>query len=75
MNTSNFVVGVIFSQIGEVNFLHLVGFCFRNLFLAEINYNIYDKELLAIMDAFEEWYHLLEGAQHEIIVYSSYKNL
>jgi hypothetical protein len=26
------------------------------------------KELLAIVDAFEEWHHLLEGVQHEIVV-------
>jgi hypothetical protein len=41
----------------------------------EINYEIHDKELLTIMDTFEEWHHLLEGAQHEIIVYSNHKNL
>jgi hypothetical protein len=27
------------------------------------------------MDAFEEWRHLLEKAQHEIIVYFDHKNL
>jgi hypothetical protein len=27
------------------------------------------------MDAFEEWRHLLEGVQHEIIMYSDHKNL
>jgi hypothetical protein len=27
------------------------------------------------MDAFEKWHHLLEGVQHEIIVYSNHKNL
>jgi hypothetical protein len=41
----------------------------------EINYEIHDKELIAIMDAFEEWHHLLEIVQHEIIVYSNHKNL
>jgi len=33
------------------------------------------KELLATMDAFKEWHHLLEGIQHEITMYSNYKNL
>jgi hypothetical protein len=75
MNVSDFVVGVIFSQIGKVNFFHLIRFYFCNFFPTEINCNIYDKEILAIMDAFEEWYHLFEGVQHEIIVYSSHKNL
>jgi hypothetical protein len=30
---------------------------------------------LAIMDAFKEWHHLLEGFQHEITMYSNYKKL
>jgi hypothetical protein len=41
----------------------------------KINYKIHDKKLLAIMDAFEEWCHLFEGAQHEIIMYLDHKNL
>jgi hypothetical protein len=41
----------------------------------ENNYKIHDKELLAIMDAFEKWHHFLEGVQHEIIMYSNHKNL
>jgi hypothetical protein len=40
-----------------------------------INDKIHDKELLTIMDAFQEWHHLLEGIQHEIIVYLDCKNL
>jgi hypothetical protein len=30
---------------------------------------------IAIVDAFEEWQHLLEKVQHEIIVYPNLKNL
>jgi hypothetical protein len=30
---------------------------------------------LAIVDAFEKWCHLLEGTQHEIIMYFNHKNL
>jgi hypothetical protein len=41
----------------------------------EINNKIHDKELLAIVDAFEEWRHMFERAQHEIIMYSNHKNL
>jgi hypothetical protein len=65
----------MFSQLGENNLLHLVGFHFCKFSPTDMNYEIHDKELLVIVDAFEEWHHLLEGAQHEIIVYSSHKNL
>ena len=33
---------------------------------AECNYAIYDKELLAIIRALEEWHHYLEGSPHDI---------
>jgi hypothetical protein len=33
------------------------------------------KKNLAMVDAFEEWRHLFEGAQNEIIVYLNHKNL
>ena len=42
---------------------------------AEQNYDIHDKELLAIMDAFKVWRHYLQGAKHEVLVIIDYKNL
>jgi hypothetical protein len=35
-------------------FFHPISFYFRKFSRAEINYNIHDKELLTIVDAFEE---------------------
>jgi len=61
MDTSNFALGVVFSQLGEDNLLHPIGFHSRKFSHTNINYEIHDKELLAIVDAFEEWCHLLEG--------------
>ena len=42
---------------------------------AERNYCVYEKELLAIKAAFEEWRHYLEGAPHQITVFSDHKGL
>jgi hypothetical protein len=56
----DFTLGVVFSKLGEDNLLHLIGFCSHNFFPAKINYEIDGKKILAIMDAFEEWCHLLE---------------
>ena len=41
----------------------------------EINYEIYDKELLAISAAFKEWRRYLEGARHKISVYTDHRGL
>ena len=43
--------------------------------LAECNYPIHDKELLAIVRAFEEYRAELEGLANPIQVYSDYKVL
>jgi hypothetical protein len=59
IDVSDFEVGVMFFQLGEENLIHLVDFHSRKFSLAEINYKIHDKEHLAIVDAFEEWRHLL----------------
>jgi hypothetical protein len=68
-------IGVMLSQLGKYNLFHPIGFHSRKFFLAKINYEIHDKTHLPIVDAFEEWHHLFEGVQHEIIVYLDHKNL
>ena len=71
----DFAFGVVLLQLGDGEKLHPVAFHSRKFSAAEINYKIYDKELLAIMDSFQEWRHLLEGAIHQVILYTDHKNL
>jgi len=52
-----------------------VAFYSRKLIQAELNYDIHDKELLAIVTAFRVWRPYLEGAKHTIIVKTDHKNL
>ena len=47
----------------------------RKLSLVELNYNIYNKELLAIIDAARQWRHYLIRLKHLVTVYLDYKNL
>jgi hypothetical protein len=61
---SDFALGAILSQFGIDGLLHLVAFYSRKLTSAEINYQVYDKELLAIITAFEQWRLYLTKAQH-----------
>jgi hypothetical protein len=74
MDVSNFALGVVLSQHGEDNLLHPIHFYSSKFSLVKINFKIHDKELLAIMDAFEDCCHLFERVQHEIIMYSDQKN-
>jgi len=41
----------------------------------EWNYEIHDKEMLAIICALEEWRHFLEGATHPVEIWTDHKNL
>jgi len=41
----------------------------------ELNYNIYDKELLAIFKAFKKWQYYLEGTSVLVEVFTDHKNL
>jgi len=52
-----------------------VAFHSRKLSPAEQNYDIYDKELLAIVVAFMEWRHYLEGTEKPVTVYTDHQNL
>jgi hypothetical protein len=74
-DTSIFALGAILSQFGIDGLLHLVAFYSQKLTSAEINYQVYDKELLAIITAFEQWRLYLAGAQHRVQVLTDHKNL
>jgi hypothetical protein len=65
----------VLSQYSEDGRLHPIAYHPRKFSAVEINYEIHDKELLAIIDAFEEWCHLLEGAQYITMDYTDHKNL
>ena len=74
-DASDFALGAVLSQMGVDGKLHPVAFYSRKFSAAEINYEIHDKELLAIVDSFQEWRHFLEGAAHPVTVYTDHKNL
>jgi len=74
-DASDFAIGAILSQRDTENRLHPIAFHSRKFTPAEINYEIHDKELLAIVDAFKHWRHYCEGATHQVEVYSDHQNL
>jgi hypothetical protein len=52
-----------------------VAFWSRKLSPAEANYETHDAELLAIVMAFKQWRHYLEGSAHTITVLTDHNNL
>jgi ribonuclease HI len=41
----------------------------------ERNYDMHDKEMLGIIHALETWQHYLEGATHEVEIWTDHQNL
>jgi len=74
-DTSDFTLGAVLSERDDENWLHPVAFHSRKFQPAEIIYEIHDKELLAVVDAFKHWRRYCEGATNQIQVYSDHQNL
>jgi hypothetical protein len=54
---------------------HPVAYLSQTFNPAERNYKIYDRELLAIVRALEQWRHYLEGTGKQVQVFTNHKNL
>ena len=54
---------------------YLVVYYSRKLTLLELNYNIYNKKLLAVIAVLKEWRVFLQGIINPFIIKIDYKNL
>jgi hypothetical protein len=64
-DVSDFAIGAVLSQVIDGR-LHPIVFYSRQMDKAEINYDIHDEEVLAIIGALKEWRRYLEGAHNQI---------
>jgi len=71
----DFALGALLSQRDDENRLHRIAFHSRKFTSAEMNYEIHDKELLAVVDSFKHWRRYLEGATHQVQEYSDHQNI
>ena len=62
VDTSDYAMGGVLSMEEEDEKWRLVAFLSKLLNETERNYEIHDKEMLAIIRGLEAWRHLLEGA-------------
>jgi len=71
----NYAFAAILSIVNEENKVYPVAFHSCTFTTVELNYDIYNKELLAIFEAFKFWQHYLEGSAHPINIVTDHKNL
>ena len=69
------VSGGVLMQKDSNRDLHPCAYHSATFSLAELNYDIYDRELLAIIQALKEWCHYLTGTKHPVVVIMDHKNL
>jgi hypothetical protein len=74
-DASDYALGGQLAQRDTEGRLHPVAFYSKKLHGPELNYQIHDKELMAIIEAFKEWKPYLSGTTHPVKVYTDHKNL
>jgi len=74
-DASNYVSAGVLSQRDDKGVLHPVEYYSEKYSPAECNYDIYDKELMAIIKALEEWRPECEGAAYPLQLITDHKNL
>ncbi len=75
INASNYVFKNILFQYDENEILHSVAYFSKKHNSIECNYEIYDKELMIIVWAFEKWWSELEDSIYSIEMITNHKNL
>jgi hypothetical protein len=75
MDASDYVSTGVLSQYHDDNVLHPIAYFSKKHSPMECNYEIYDKELMAIIQAFKEWHPELQSIISPSGVLSNYKNL
>jgi len=75
VDASDYVTGGVLSMECGDGLWRPVAFLSKSLNETERNYEIHDKEMLAIIRGLEAWRHLLEGAQYKFKIWTDHKNL
>jgi len=75
VDVSDFATGGVLSMKCEDEKWRPVAYISKLLNEAERNYEIHDKEMLAIIRCLEAWKHFLEGAKDRFEIWMDHKNL
>jgi hypothetical protein len=74
-DASDYAMGAILEQKDALGRSHLIAYFSKSLQPAEWNYEIHDKELLAIIHALKHFRHYIQGSPHETRILSDHANL
>ena len=75
VDASDYAIGGVLSMECKDKLWRPVAFLSKSLNEIERNYEIHDKEMLAIIRGLENWRHLLEGICFKFEIWTDHKNL
>jgi hypothetical protein len=75
VDAPGFAMGAVLLQKKVDGKKHPIAYYSKTLSTAEQNYDVYDLELLAIVNALDHWRPYLAGSPHKIIIHSDHQNL
>jgi hypothetical protein len=75
VDASGYATGGVLMQKLDDDLWHPVAFRSASMQPAERNYEIYDREMLAIVEALVDWRHHLEGAEEAFEIVTDHSNL
>ena len=75
VDISDYATGEVLLMEGKDRKWRQVAFLSKSLNETKRNYEIHDKEMLAIIRGLEVWRHLLEEVQFKFEIWMDYKNL
>jgi len=75
VDASDYTIGGVLSMECENRRWRPIAFLSKSLNKTKRNYEIHDKEILAIIRRLESWRHLLEGVQSKFEIWTDHKNL
>ena len=75
VDASDYAIGEVLSMKYGDGKQRPVAFLSKSLNETKRNYEIHNKEMLAIIKGLENWRHLLKGARSKFEIWTDYKNL
>ncbi len=75
VDVSGYTTGGVLAQLQDDGKWHPIAYHSESMSDIERNYEIYDKEMLAIICALETWHHYLEGLPQRFKIQSNHENL
>ena len=74
-DASKYASGAVLTQLDGNGERHPCAFISKTFSPTERNYEIYDRELLSVIRALQEWRHYIQGSPHTMTVFLDHKNL